>query len=157
MKIVRLPWALRACWILSIVWGITPSSAATTRTTTSVTRAPRARISANAKCPGVSMNVIGIDFEIGTKNLSIWIIHFFVLFNQNLPTKAPMCCVIPPNSVETMSLFLKASSKLVFPWSTCPIIVTTGGRVFNFSSGGIGLETRREMIFFLWWTFSEQI
>ena len=34
--------------------GITPSSAATTRTTTSVTFAPRARINVNASWPGVS-------------------------------------------------------------------------------------------------------
>ena len=42
----------------SSVWGITPSSAATTRTAISVTLAPRARIAVNASWPGVSMNVI---------------------------------------------------------------------------------------------------
>ncbi len=42
----------------SIVWGITPSSAATTSTTMSVTSAPRARIFVNASWPGVSMKVI---------------------------------------------------------------------------------------------------
>jgi hypothetical protein len=41
----------------SIVCGITPSSAATTSTTMSVTLAPRARIEVNASWPGVSMNV----------------------------------------------------------------------------------------------------
>ncbi len=40
--------ALRAWATASLVWGITPSSAATTRMTTSVTDAPRARICVNA-------------------------------------------------------------------------------------------------------------
>ena len=43
----------------STVWGITPSSAATTSTTMSVTSAPRARMAVNASWPGVSMKVIG--------------------------------------------------------------------------------------------------
>ena len=42
----------------STVCGITPSSAATTSTTMSVTFAPRARMAVNASWPGVSMNVI---------------------------------------------------------------------------------------------------
>ena len=47
-------------WLMaSTVWGMTPSSAATTSTTMSVTSAPRARILVNASWPGVSMNVIG--------------------------------------------------------------------------------------------------
>jgi len=37
---------------------LTPSSAATTKTTISVTWAPRARIAVNAACPGVSRKVI---------------------------------------------------------------------------------------------------
>ena len=40
--------AALAWWIASIVCGITPSSAATTRTTMSVTFAPRARMAVNA-------------------------------------------------------------------------------------------------------------
>ncbi len=44
----------------STVWGITPSSAATTSTTMSVASAPRARMAVNASWPGVSMNVIGL-------------------------------------------------------------------------------------------------
>ena len=50
-----LAWAMA-----STVWGITPSSAATTRTTMSVTLAPRARMAVNASWPGVSTNVIGL-------------------------------------------------------------------------------------------------
>ena len=46
-----------ACVIASTVCGITPSSAATTSTTMSVARAPRARIAVNAAWPGVSRNV----------------------------------------------------------------------------------------------------
>ena len=42
----------------SLVCGMTPSSAATTRTTISVTVAPLARISVKAACPGVSRKVI---------------------------------------------------------------------------------------------------
>lgn len=53
--------------------------------------------------------------------------------------KAPICWVIPPNSVETILLFLNASRRLVFPWSTWPMIVTIGGRGFSFSGGGRGL------------------
>mmetsp|Transcript_24694 Transcript_24694/g.35448 ORF Transcript_24694/g.35448 Transcript_24694/m.35448 type:complete len:266 (-) Transcript_24694:1609-2406(-) len=41
----------------SLVCSITPSSAATTNTTMSVTLAPLFRISLNAACPGVSINV----------------------------------------------------------------------------------------------------
>ena len=45
-------------WVLaSTVCGITPSSAATTSTTMSVARAPRARIAVNAAWPGVSRKV----------------------------------------------------------------------------------------------------
>ena len=47
-----------ACAIASFVCGMTPSSAATTSTTMSVTFAPRARIAVNASWPGVSRNVI---------------------------------------------------------------------------------------------------
>ena len=43
----------------SMVWGMTPSSAATTSTTMSVASAPRARMAVNASWPGVSMKVIG--------------------------------------------------------------------------------------------------
>ncbi len=46
-------------WLMaSTVWGMTPSSAATTSTTMSVTSAPRARMAVKASWPGVSMNVI---------------------------------------------------------------------------------------------------
>ena len=54
-------------WLMaSIVCGITPSSAATTSTTMSVTWAPRARIFVKAAWPGVSMNVIGLP------SCSVW-------------------------------------------------------------------------------------
>ena len=46
-------------WLIaSFVWGIIPSSAATTNITTSVICAPLALIAVNASCPGVSKNVI---------------------------------------------------------------------------------------------------
>ena len=50
--------AARAWSIASSVCGLTPSSAATTITARSVTRAPRARIAVNASWPGVSRKVI---------------------------------------------------------------------------------------------------
>ena len=39
-----------------------------------------------------------------------------------------MCCVIPPASPSATCVFLMASSSVVFPWSTCPMTVTTGAR-----------------------------
>ena len=50
--------AALAWLIASIVCGITPSSAATTKTVISVISAPRARMLVKAACPGVSKNVI---------------------------------------------------------------------------------------------------
>ena len=46
------------CCIASTVWGFTPSSAATTKTTMSVTFDPLALISVKAAWPGVSIKVI---------------------------------------------------------------------------------------------------
>ena len=46
--------AALAWLIASSVWGMTPSSAATTTTAMSVTFAPRARMAVNASWPGVS-------------------------------------------------------------------------------------------------------
>ena len=54
--------AALAWLIASTVCGIMPSSPATTKITTSVTCAPRARIEVNAACPGVSKNVISRPF-----------------------------------------------------------------------------------------------
>ena len=72
--------AARACCTASLVCGITPSSAATTKITISVAWAPRARIEVNAAWPGVSKKVIMLPLT------STWY--------------APMCCVIPPASPE---------------------------------------------------------
>ncbi len=55
--IIGTPAAL-AWAIASLVCGMTPSSAATTRTTMSVTLAPRARMAVKASWPGVSRKVI---------------------------------------------------------------------------------------------------
>ena len=94
---------------------MTPSSAATTSTAMSVTFAPRARIAVNASWPGVSRNVILRPLT------STWY--------------APMCCVMPPASVATTRVWRIASSSVVLPWSTWPMIVTTGGRVTSDSAG----------------------
>jgi hypothetical protein len=45
-----------------------------------------------------------------------------------------MCCVMPPASPAATSVARIASRSDVFPWSTCPIIVTTGARVTASSS-----------------------
>mmetsp|Transcript_12125 Transcript_12125/g.32250 ORF Transcript_12125/g.32250 Transcript_12125/m.32250 type:complete len:634 (-) Transcript_12125:127-2028(-) len=94
-----------------IVCSLTPSSAATTSTTMSVMLAPRARMSEKAAWPGVSMKVI-VSSESGSE---IWY--------------APMCCVMPPASPDTTLVSRSASSSDVLPWSTCPMIVTIGGRL----------------------------
>ena len=70
--IIGTPAAL--VWLIaSIVCGFSPSSAATTRMTMSVTLAPRARISVNASWPGVSRKVTfdlsGSGYLIGTDML----------------------------------------------------------------------------------------
>ena len=55
-------------WLMaSTVCGITPSSAATTSTTMSVTLAPRARMAVNASWPGVSMKVT--SWPLGRRHL----------------------------------------------------------------------------------------
>ena len=74
----------------------------------SVTFAPRARMAVNASWPGVSRNVM---------RRPLWSAWY-----------APMCCVIPPASVVTTDVLRIASSSVVLPWSTWPMIVTTGGR-----------------------------
>ena len=60
--------------------------------------------------------------------------------NHILPENAPICCVIPPNSWATTLVSLKASNRVVFPWSTWPIIVTTGGRFTSTEGSGGGLQ-----------------
>ena len=58
--------AALAWLIASIVCGMTPSSAATTRTTMSVTLAPRERMEVNASWPGVSMKAIRLPSAVTT-------------------------------------------------------------------------------------------
>ncbi len=45
-----------------------------------------------------------------------------------------MCCVMPPASPAATSVSRIASSSDVLPWSTWPMIVTTGGRWIRSSS-----------------------
>ena len=100
-------------WLIaSMVCGITPSSAATTRIAISVEFAPRIRIAVNASWPGVSRNVI-----------------FCPLMDT---TDAPICWVIPPASRSVTRVERIASSRDVLPWSTWPITQTTGGRGTRF-------------------------
>ncbi len=101
-------------WLIdSMVWGMTPSSAATTSTTTSVMFAPRARMAVNAWWPGVSRKVTRF---------------FFPSLPATSTMYAPTCCVMPPASPAATCADRILSSRLVFPWSTWPRIVTTGAR-----------------------------
>ena len=100
--------AARAWLIASSVWGMTPSSAATTITAMSVTRAPRARIAVNASWPGVSRKTTFLPSFV--------------------TSEAPMCWVIPPRSPAATVVLRMASRRLVLPWSTWPMTVTIGGR-----------------------------
>ena len=45
-----------------------------------------------------------------------------------------MCCVMPPASPAATSVSRMASSSDVFPWSTWPMMVITGGRSISSSS-----------------------
>ena len=94
--------------IASSVWGMTPSSAATTTTAMSVTFAPRARMAVNASWPGVSRKT--------TRR------------SPRVTSLAPMCCVMPPRSPAATVVERMASSRLVLPWSTWPMTVTIGAR-----------------------------
>lgn len=58
-----------ACLIDSTVCGITPSSAATTRTTISVSLAPLPLIAEKAACPGVSKKVIDLPERIALSRI----------------------------------------------------------------------------------------
>ena len=78
--------AARAWSMASTVCGMTRSSAATTRTTISVTCAPRARMAVNASWPGVSRNVMRSCEGSST-------------------SYAPMCCVMPPASPAMTLVF----------------------------------------------------
>ena len=86
-------------WLIaSTVWGITPSSAATTRIAISVAFAPRIRMAVNASCPGVSKKVI--------------------MRPSTFTVYAPMCCVIPPASLSMTCVLRIVSKSEVLPWST---------------------------------------
>ena len=114
-------------WLIaSSVWGITPSSAATTITAMSVTLAPRARIEVNASWPGVSRKTTRLPS--------------FVVISE-----APMCWVMPPRSPEATVVERIASRRLVLPWSTWPMTVTIGARGTRFSSSASSSQS---------WTFS---
>ena len=106
--------AALAWLIASSVWGMTPSSAATTTIAMSVTLAPRARIAVNASWPGVSRKT--------TRRPSL------------VTSLAPMCWVIPPRSPAATVVDRIASSRLVLPWSTWPMTVTIGARETRFAS-----------------------
>ena len=92
----------------STVCGITPSSAATTSTTMSVTLAPRARIAVNAAWPGVSRKVIFWPFQL----------H---LVGADMLGDAAGFARRHIGAAQGVE-------QRVLPWSTWPMTVTTGGR-----------------------------
>ena len=116
--------AALAWLIASSVWGMTPSSAATTTIAMSVTFAPRARMAVNASWPGVSRK---------TTRLPSWVTSL-----------APMCWVMPPRSPAATSVDRSASSRLVLPWSTWPMTVTIGAR--GWSSAGSSSSKRTSLV-----------
>ena len=116
------------CSTASIVCGMTPSSAATTKTTMSVALAPRARIIVNASWPGVSRKTT----RRGSSGLSEF---------GTMTLYAPMCCVIPPASPSATLSERIASRSEVLPWSTWPITVTTGARGNSTSSASAAMSS----------------
>ncbi len=116
----RMVTSAALAWLIdSIVCGMTPSSAATTSTAMSVTLAPRARMAVNASCPGVSRKVMFASPPSDPTTSTEY---------------APMCWVMPPASPSATCALRMASSNDVLPWSTWPMMVTTGGRATS-SSG----------------------
>mmetsp|Transcript_21830 Transcript_21830/g.53925 ORF Transcript_21830/g.53925 Transcript_21830/m.53925 type:complete len:211 (+) Transcript_21830:1252-1884(+) len=108
--------AASAWFAASMVCGMTPSSAATTKTTISVAVAPHSRIAVNASWPGVSK-----------KEAQLMAVPSDACSSR--PTRnAPRACVMPPNSFSATEVLRRKSSRVVLPWSTCPITVTTGAR-----------------------------
>lgn len=73
-------------------------------------RACLARMAVKAAWPGVSRKVM----RLSESGMETW--------------KAPMLWVMPPASPAATDVFRRASRSVVLPWSTCPMIVTTGGR-----------------------------
>jgi hypothetical protein len=127
-------------WVmLSMVCGITPSSAATTTIAMSVTFAPRARMLVNASWPGVSMKVT-------TRSRSPALTG---------TVKALVAWVMPPASPAATLVLRIRSRRLVLPWSTWPRIVTTGARgrtsVRSRSAKRLSMISAAER---LWATFS---
>ena len=51
---------------------------------------------------------------------------------------APICWVIPPASPFATDVDRRVSNSVVLPWSTCPMIVTTGGRSGKVAGSGWG-------------------
>lgn len=110
------PFVRFTSFIHSTVWAIIPSSAATTRTTTSVTSAPRARMALNAACPGVSRKVIWLPFANGTRILERFFNNIFVKYTIKAPTipehgRFVFCslihsCVLMPLLLSTLELVL---------------------------------------------------
>ena len=64
----------------------------------------------------------------------------FLFCSTPPPLKAPMCCVMPPNSWSTILDFLRWSRSVVLPWSTWPMMVTTAGRFTRTLGSGGGLQ-----------------
>src|SRR5579884_3892808 len=61
-----------------------------------------------------------------------------------------MCWVMPPYSRAATDVFRMASSRLVLPWSTCPITVTTGGRGVVPLASGSAATSRIEVTSWTW-------
>jgi len=87
-----------AWWMASIVCGMTPSSAATTRTT--------------------DVRGVGPASTHGGERLVARRVDERICLPPLFTTDAPMCCVMPPASVAATPVSRIASSSDVLPWST---------------------------------------
>ena len=102
----------------STVWGMTPSSAATTMAAMSVTLAPRARMAVKASWPGVSRNVIGLAVVLDLVGADV-LGDAAGLAGGHLGLA---------DGVE----------QVVLPWSTWPMTVITGGRALEVFGAVVG-------------------
>lgn len=113
----------------SEVWGFIPSLMSITKIAMSARLPPLFRKFVNAAWPGVSMNKKPGSSR-GIWNFSrisparFWIVSFFISVNE-------IFWVIPPASVSWIFVPRILSRIEVFPWSTCPAIVTIGWRIFS--------------------------
>ena len=104
----------------SRVWGITPSSAATTRSTRSIPCAPATIVRTKRWCPGTSTTPTRPP-------------------DGSVQAAKPSSIVIPrrfSSASRSGSVPVRASTSDDFPWSTCPAVPTTRFMTLDGSADG---------------------